>query len=257
MLTDASARGSFEGWNSAACNSAGENSTGAAAGSDAGVPARNSATVGALGGRTRHDRSGTAQPSTAQHCVRLSPAVSTATGLGILAFAAGASWGSLLLVVEGRVIPGRGVCAALLVVSLTLRWALTRVDRPTSASRLPRNRARWARLGSRLLIVTAVLGTFVGSGGRPDLGRGVPRTAPAGAGGCTAVVREKSSRRRRGRRPRLRARRGCLRAVSGPYEVTQRQPTTTEAPGLRTGRSRGLLEPRWSAGAVMSWTGVC
>ncbi|WP_060906643.1 hypothetical protein [Streptomyces scabiei] len=45
----------------------------------------------------------------AQHRVRLSPAVSTATGLGILALAAGASWGSLLLVVRGRVIPDGGV----------------------------------------------------------------------------------------------------------------------------------------------------
>lgn len=104
-----------------------------------------------------------------------------------------------------------------------------------------------------------------GSGGRPDLGRGVPRAAPAGAGGCTAVVRETSSRRRRGRRPRLQAYRptglspgrlravsglppGRLRAVSGPYEVTQRQPTTRHCAG-RHDRSGQFA--RWS---TCPWT---
>lgn len=127
-----------------------------------------------------------------QHSVRLSPAVSTATGIGSLALAAVASWNSLLLVVQGRVVPGWGVSAALLVVSLVLRWALTRVGRPTSTSRLLRKRATWARLGSSLLIVTAVLGT--GWGAVDDLISDAEYHVlrPPGPEGCTAVVREAS-----------------------------------------------------------------
>jgi len=127
-----------------------------------------------------------------QHSVRLSPAVSTATGIGSLALAAVASWSSLLLVVQGRVIPGWGVSATLLAMSLVLRWALTRVDRPTSPSRLLRKRAAWARLGSSLLIVTAVLGT--GREAVDDLISDAEYHVlrPAGPGGCTVVVRETS-----------------------------------------------------------------
>lgn len=127
-----------------------------------------------------------------QHSVRLSPAVSTAAGIGSLAVAAVASWSSLLLVVQGRVIPGWGVSAVLLVVSLVLRWALTRVGRPTDTSKLLRNRAKWARSGSSLLIVTAALGTTWGA--VDDLISNVEYRVlrPAGPGGCTAVVRETS-----------------------------------------------------------------
>lgn len=128
----------------------------------------------------------------AQHSVRVPSAVSTAAGIGSLALAAAASWSSLLLVVQGRVIPGWGVSAALLVVSLVLRWALTRVGRPTGTSRLLRKRADRARLGSGLLIVTAVLGTAWGAA--DDLISNVDYRVlrPAGPGGCTAVVRETS-----------------------------------------------------------------
>lgn len=127
-----------------------------------------------------------------QHSVRLSPAVSTAAGIGSLALAAVASWSSLLLVVQGRVIPGWGMSAVLLVVSLVLRCALTRVGRPTDASQLLRKRAKWARLGSSLLIVTAALGTTWGA--VDDLISNVEYRVlrPAGPGGCTAVVRETS-----------------------------------------------------------------
>ncbi|WP_055688222.1 MULTISPECIES: hypothetical protein [Streptomyces] len=103
-----------------------------------------------------------------------------------------ASWSSLLLVVQGRVIPGWGVSAVLLVVSLVLQWALTRVGRLTDASKLLRKRVKWARLGSSLLIVTAALGTTWGA--VDDLISNVEYRVlhPAGSGGCTAVVRETS-----------------------------------------------------------------
>ncbi|MFF3405541.1 hypothetical protein ACFYW8_04875 [Streptomyces sp. NPDC002742] len=124
--------------------------------------------------------------------MRLSPAVSTAADIGGLALAAVASWSSLLLVVRGRVVPGWGVSAVLLAMALVLRWALNRAGRAAGASRLPRERARWARLGSTLLIVTAVLGT---AGGAVDDLISDARyyvLRPAGPGGCTAVVRETS-----------------------------------------------------------------
>lgn len=98
-----------------------------------------------------------------QRSVSLSPTVSTAVGTGSLALAAVASWSSLLLVVQGRVIPGWGVSAALLVMSFVLRRALTRAGGPADASGLPRKRAPRARLGNVLLIVTAVLGTGWGA----------------------------------------------------------------------------------------------
>lgn len=127
-----------------------------------------------------------------QHGVRLSPAVSTAAGIGSLALAAVASWSSLLLVVQGRVVPGWGVSAVLLVMSLVLRWALTRVGRPAGASQFPRKRAAWARPGSSLLIVTAVLGTAWGAVDDLVSNAEYHVLRPAGPGGCTAVVRETS-----------------------------------------------------------------
>ncbi|WP_432168316.1 hypothetical protein [Streptomyces sp. bgisy031] len=128
----------------------------------------------------------------AQHSVSPSPTASTAVGIGSLVLAAVASWSSLLLVVQGRVIPGWGVSAALLVMSFVLRRALTRVDDPADAVRVPRSRARWARLGNGLLIVTAVLGT--GWGAVDDLISDAEYHVlrPAGPGGCTVVVRETS-----------------------------------------------------------------
>ncbi|MEU9288433.1 hypothetical protein AB0D57_27995 [Streptomyces sp. NPDC048275] len=124
--------------------------------------------------------------------MRLSPAVSTAAGIGSLALAAVASWSSLLLVVQGWVVPGWGVSAALLVMSLVLRWALTRVGRPADASGLPRKRATGARLGSSLLIVAAVLGTAWGAVDDLISEAEYHVLRPAGPGGCTAVVRETS-----------------------------------------------------------------
>ncbi|MDX2938160.1 hypothetical protein [Streptomyces ipomoeae] len=128
----------------------------------------------------------------AQHIVRLWPAVSTAAGIGSLALAAGASWSSLLLVVQGRVVPGWGVSAALLVMSLVLRWALTRVRRRADAARPPWKRATWARLGESLLIGTAVLGTAWGAVDDLISDAEYHVLRPAGPGGCTAVVRETS-----------------------------------------------------------------
>ena len=122
----------------------------------------------------------------------MSPAVSTATGIGSLALAAVASWSSLLLVVQGRVVPGWGVSAALLVASLVLRWALTRVGRPPGAPGLPQRPATWARLGSRLLIVTAVLGTAWGAVDDLISDAEYRVLRPAGPEDCTAVVRETS-----------------------------------------------------------------
>ncbi|MDH2410700.1 hypothetical protein [Streptomyces chitinivorans] len=124
--------------------------------------------------------------------MRLSLAVSTAAGIGSLALAAVASWSSLLLAVQGRVIPGWGVSAVLLVVSLVLRWALTRVGRLTDASKLLRKRAKWARLGSSLLIVTAALSTTWGAVDDLILNVEYRVLRPAGPEGCTAVVRETS-----------------------------------------------------------------
>lgn len=127
-----------------------------------------------------------------QHSVMLSPAVSTAAGIGSLALAAVASWSSLLLVVQGRVVPGWAVSATLLVMALVLRWALTRVGRPAGASSLPRKRATSARPASRLLIVTAMLGTAWGAADDLISDAEYHLLRPAGPGGCTAVVRETS-----------------------------------------------------------------
>ncbi|MER5539434.1 hypothetical protein [Streptomyces mirabilis] len=124
--------------------------------------------------------------------MRLSPGVSAAAGIGSLALAAVASWSRLLLVVRGRVVPGWGVSAALLVLSLVLRWALTRVSRPAGASGLPRKRATWARLGNGLLIVTAVLGTAWGAVDDLISDARYHVLRPAGPGSCTVVVRETS-----------------------------------------------------------------
>lgn len=127
-----------------------------------------------------------------QHSVRLSPAASTATGIGSLALAAVASWSSLLLVVQGRVVPGWCVSATLLVVSLALRWALTRAGHQTSTSRLVWKQATWARLGSSLLIGTAVLGTAWGAVDDLISDAEYHVLRPPGPAGCTAVVRETS-----------------------------------------------------------------
>lgn len=127
-----------------------------------------------------------------QPSVRLSPVVSTAMGMGGLALAAVASWSSLLLVVRGRVVPGWGVSAVLLVVSLVLRWSLTRVGRLTDAAKLRRKQAKWARSGSSLLIATAALGITWGA--VDDLVSNVEYRVlrPVGPDGCVAVARETS-----------------------------------------------------------------
>ncbi|MFF7205510.1 hypothetical protein [Streptomyces sp. NPDC008141] len=122
----------------------------------------------------------------------LSPAVSTAADIGSLALTAVASWSSLLLVVRGRVVPGWGVSAGLLVMALVLRWALTRMGRRADAAGLPRTRAASVRRASRLLIVAAALG--ISWGAVDDLVSNAEYHVlrPAGPGGCTAVVRETS-----------------------------------------------------------------
>ncbi|MET9904199.1 hypothetical protein [Streptomyces sp. NPDC006446] len=130
--------------------------------------------------------------TSAQQGPRLSPTSSTAAGVGSLALAALASWSSLLLVVRGRVVPGWAVSAALLAMALVLRWALARAGRTAGASRLPRERARWARLGTTLLIVTAVLGTAWGAVDDLISDAHYLVLRPEGPGGCTVVVRETS-----------------------------------------------------------------
>lgn len=128
----------------------------------------------------------------AQHTVRLPPAVASAVGIGSLALAAAASWCSFLLVVQGRVVPGWGVSAALLVMSLVLRRALTRAGRPAGASGLPRTPARRARLGDSLLIGSAVLGIAWGAVDDLISDAEYHILRPAGPEGCTVVVRETS-----------------------------------------------------------------
>ncbi|MFD4608036.1 hypothetical protein [Streptomyces sp. NPDC058451] len=128
----------------------------------------------------------------AERSLMLSPTASTAVGIGGLTIAAVASWSSLLLVVQGRVIPGWGVSAVVLVLSLVLRRSLIRMGSTAGASRLPRKRATWARLGSPLLITTAVLGTAGGAADDLISGAEYHVLRPAGPGGCRAVVRETS-----------------------------------------------------------------
>ncbi len=112
--------------------------------------------------------------------------------MGSLALAAVGSWSSLLLVVQGRVVPDWEVSAVLLVMALVLRWAVTRVDRPADASSLPRKRAASARRASRLLIVTSVLGIAWGAVDDLISDAEYHVLRPAGPEGCTAVVRETS-----------------------------------------------------------------
>ncbi|MGW6739856.1 hypothetical protein ACWGDX_03770 [Streptomyces sp. NPDC055025] len=128
----------------------------------------------------------------AQHSVMLSPAAFTAVRIGSLVLAAVASWSGLLLVVRGRVVPGWGMSATLLVVALVLPWALTRVGRPADAPSLPPKRAPWARLASGSLIVTALLGTAWGAVDDLISNAEYHVLRPSGPGGCTAVVRETS-----------------------------------------------------------------
>ncbi|MEU7378608.1 MULTISPECIES: hypothetical protein [unclassified Streptomyces] len=128
----------------------------------------------------------------AERSVWLSPAVSTAAGFGSLAIAAVASWSSLLLVVQGRVIPGWAVSAVVLVLSLVLRRSLIRMGSTAGASGLTQKRATWARLVSILLITTAVLGTAGGAADDLISGAEYHVLRPEGPGGCTAVVRETS-----------------------------------------------------------------
>lgn len=127
-----------------------------------------------------------------QRSVRLSPAVSTAIGVGSLVLAAVASWSSLLLVVRGRVVPGWALSAALLVIALVLRWVLTREGGPADASRLSGKRAVWAWWGNCLLIVMAVLGTAGGAVDDLISSAEYHVLRPEGPGGCRAVVRETS-----------------------------------------------------------------
>ncbi|MET9505512.1 hypothetical protein ABZY42_27965 [Streptomyces sp. NPDC006622] len=124
--------------------------------------------------------------------MRLSPAVPVAAGIGSQALAAVASWSSLLLVVHGRVVPGWGVSAVLLVLSLVPRWALNRVVRPADAPGLTREQAGRAQRASVLLIVAALLGTVWGAVGDLVSGAAYHVLRPSGPGGCTVVVRETS-----------------------------------------------------------------
>ncbi len=129
----------------------------------------------------------------------------------------------------------------------------------TSASRLPRKRARWPRLAGRLLIVTAVLGA---AGEAVDdltsvAEYHVPRPPGPGAarpwcgrrpvGGDEAVVHAY----------RPTGRRGCLRAVSGPSPGRLRAASGPSPGRLRAVRghptptdNEALRWPARSVGAV-------
>ncbi|MFH8465417.1 hypothetical protein [Streptomyces sp. NPDC017991] len=176
--------------------------------------------------------------------MRLSPACSTAVGVGSLVLAAVGSWSDLLLVVRGRVVPGWGVSAALLVMALVLRWALARVDHLASAdaARLPRKRAVWAPLGTRLLLVTAVLGTAGGAVGDLFSGAEYHVLRPSGPGGCTAVVREASFLMSGGGEAYAVGRTGLALGESGSWTVDDGyRPVDSGTYALDWGRDAGLL----------------
>ncbi|MET8075824.1 hypothetical protein [Streptomyces sp. NPDC005303] len=109
-----------------------------------------------------------------------------------LVLAAVVSWGSVLVVVAGRVVPAWVLGGALIVVSLVLmgvhgvrrrRSAPDDGDTAVTAGRyVPR------RFGYVLLTVLAVVS--VGFGVLGDLGAQYLVLRPSGPGGCTAVVRE-------------------------------------------------------------------
>ncbi|MEB3967035.1 hypothetical protein OKJ48_43390 [Streptomyces kunmingensis] len=122
--------------------------------------------------------------------VKVAPAVSVAAGIGGPALAALASWSSLLLVVQGRVVPGWAVSAGLLVVVLGLRrWVSRAAGGPAGLSG---PRAVRVRRGQRLLVAVAVLGTAWGAVDDVISGAEYHVLRPAGPDGCTAVVRETS-----------------------------------------------------------------
>ncbi|MFJ4472849.1 hypothetical protein ACIP2X_35920 [Streptomyces sp. NPDC089424] len=123
-----------------------------------------------------------------QRSVRVPPAVRVAGGLVGSGAAAVASWGGVLLVVQGRVVPGWGVGAGLLVLACAPAW----VRRRATASRIPRERGTWERVGRRLLLVVAVLGVAWGAADDVLSGAEYHVLRPAGPDGCTAVVRETS-----------------------------------------------------------------
>ncbi|MGW0422089.1 hypothetical protein [Streptomyces sp. NPDC003015] len=115
-----------------------------------------------------------------------------AVGTVGLVLAAPLSWGSVLVVVSGRVMPGWVLGGVLLLVSLVLlgvHGVLRR--RPgagdrTAAPVVPRYVPR--RFGYVLLITLAV--ASLGFGALRDLGARYFVLRPSGPHGCTAVVRE-------------------------------------------------------------------
>ncbi|MBQ0848125.1 hypothetical protein J8N05_07855 [Streptomyces sp. BH-SS-21] len=177
----------------------------------------------------------------------LSPACSTAVGVESLALAAVGSWSGLLLVVRGRVVPGWALSAALLVMALVLRWVLARAGRPapTDAVRLPRKRtwrAVWVPLGTRLLIVTAVLGTAGGAVNDQVLGAEYHVLRPSGPGGCTAVVREASFLMSGGGEAYAVGRTGLALGTAGSWTVDDGyRPVASGTYTLVWGRDGGLL----------------
>ncbi|WP_416979343.1 hypothetical protein [Streptomyces sp. T028] len=178
----------------------------------------------------------------AQHRTRLSPAVSTAAGTGSPALAAVASWSSLLLVVQGRVVPGWGVSAALLAMALVLRGTLTRVGRPEAAPGLARKRAGWAQPVGRLLIGTAVLGITAGALGDVISDAKYHVLTPAGPGGCTAVVRETSFLMASGGEAYAVGRTGLALGTAGSWTVDDGdRPVDAGRYELAWGRDSGLL----------------
>ncbi|KUN82112.1 hypothetical protein [Streptomyces griseoruber] len=152
-----------------------------------------------------------------------------------------ASWSSLLLVVQGRVVPGWGLSAAFLVLALVLRRVLTRRG-PAGASGLSRQRAGWVRLGGRLLIGAAVLG--IAWGALDDLVSGAKYYVlrPAGPEGCTAVVRETSFLVIGTGEAYAVGRTGLALGMSGRWTVDDnRRPVEAGAFELTWGRDGGLL----------------
>ncbi|MFI7007059.1 hypothetical protein [Streptomyces sp. NPDC050145] len=107
------------------------------------------------------------------------PVPITVAGTGALALAAVAGWTSGLVLVGGRVVPGWGVSAVLLVLALGFRRVAGR----------PR-RSALVRWGQRALIGAAVLGTLAGVAGDVLNGARYHVLRPEGRDGCRAVVRE-------------------------------------------------------------------
>lgn len=112
-----------------------------------------------------------------------------AVGTGGLVLTAAVSWGNLLLLVMGQVIPTWVLDTALLLVSLLLMGAhVVRRRRLTADRGAPEGPSTPRHFGYVVVIVLAVACTAFRAVG--DLGAQYFVLRPTGPHGCTAVVRE-------------------------------------------------------------------